>query len=159
MIDIVLITIGGILIVAGIIGCVLPVLPGPPISYTGLLLLQFSAKHPFTVRFLIVYGILTALVAVLDYIIPIYGTKIFQGSKYGIWGSVLGLIIGLIFFPPFGIIIGPVAGAFIREMLSGKKTFNALKAASGTLLGFLAGTAIKLILTIIMAYHFVMNVL
>ncbi|NIO84071.1 MAG: DUF456 family protein, partial [Candidatus Aminicenantes bacterium] len=74
-IDVVLIILGGILIVAGIIGCILPVLPGPPVSYTGLLLLQLSSKHPFTARFLIIYGILTLLVAVFDFVIPVYGTK------------------------------------------------------------------------------------
>ncbi len=158
-IDVVLIILGGILIVAGIIGCILPVLPGPPVSYTGLLLLQLSSKHPFTARFLIIYGILTLLVAVFDFVIPVYGTKRFQGSRYGVWGSALGLIIGLIFFPPFGIIIGLILGAYLGEILSGKNIREAIRPAFGSFLGFFASTVIKLVLTIFMAYHFIMNVL
>ena len=81
--------------VIGIIGCLMPVLPGPPISYIGLILLQLTSKHPFSTRFLIIYGILTVCVLVIDYVIPVYGTKKLQGTKYGIWGSAIGLIIGI----------------------------------------------------------------
>lgn len=145
--------------VLGIMGCILPILPGPPASYIGLLLLQISSKHPFTVMFLVIFGLLTILVLVLDFVIPVYGTKRFQGSKYGIWGSAAGLIIGFVFLFPVGIIIGPLSGAFIGEILSGKNIRVAIVPTLGSFVGFLAGTAIKLILTIIMAYHFVINVI
>lgn len=145
--------------VIGIIGCFLPALPGPPIGYGGLLLLQLSSQHPFTVRFLVMFGLLTAAAAVLDYLIPVYGAKKFQGSGYGVWGSVIGLILGTFFFPPFGIVIGPVVGAFAGELVRGRNTGHALKAALGSFVGFLVGTGIKLILTVTMAYHFIVRII
>lgn len=145
--------------VAGIVGCILPVLPGPPISYAGLVLLQFTSRHPFSTRFLLMFAALTILITVLDYIIPIYGTKKLQGTKYGILGSAIGLLIGLIFFPPFGIIICPMLGAFLGELVTGKKADRAIRSALGSLLGFLTGTAIKLVVSIVMAYYFILNVL
>ncbi len=157
--DLLLITTGGIFIVVGIIGWIVPVIPGPPISYVGLLLLQFSSKHPFTVTFLIIFGVLTMLVTILDYIIPVLGIKKLRGSKYGIWGSIIGLMAGLIFFPPLGIIIGPFLGALAGEIISGKKSHEAIKPALGTFIGFLLGTAIKLSLTLIMAYNFVIEII
>jgi uncharacterized protein YqgC (DUF456 family) len=158
-IDIVLLTTGGICMIVGIIGCVLPVLPGPILCYAGLILLQFSSKHPFSITFLVIYAILTVLVAGLDYVIPIYGTKKLEGSKYGIWGSAVGLVVGTIFFFPFGILVGPMLGAFIGELISGKTKDKALKSALGSFLGFLASTAVKLLLSLLMAYHFVINVI
>jgi len=145
--------------VIGILGCLLPVLPGPPVSYAGLILLQLTTRHPFSARFLIIYGILTALAFVIDYVMPIYGTKKFQGTKYGMWGSAIGLIIGILFFSPFGIIIGPLLGAFLGELLDGKDIVRAMKSSLGSLIGFLAGTAIKLVLSITMAYYYVINLL
>ncbi len=159
MIDLVLIIIGGICIVAGIIGCIVPIIPGPPISYLGLLLLQFSSEHPFTFTFLVIFGALTVLVTVLDYAIPIFGIKKFKGSKYGIWGSILGLILGLIFFPPFGIILGLFLGALVGEIISGKDSSESIKAALGTFIGFLVGTSIKFAITFVMAYYFFSSIL
>jgi len=143
--------------VVGIIGCLIPVLPGPPIGYIGLIILQMTSRHPFSTRFLIIYGILTVFVFVVDYVIPVYGTKKLQGSKYGIWGSAIGLIIGILFFLPFGIIFGPLLGACLGELVTGKDIARAVKSAMGSLIGFLAGTAIKIVLSITMAYYYVMN--
>ena len=156
--DELLILLGFICIIAGIVGCILPVLPGPALSYAGLVLLQFSSGHPFSIRFLVIYAILTTGMAVLDYVIPIYGTKKLEGSKYGIWGSGIGLLAGIIFMFPVGIIIGPMLGAFIGELFSGKKTRQAFKPALGSFLGFLAGTMIKFMLSLSMAYYFVLTV-
>lgn len=158
MIDTVLMILSGTCMVVGIMGCILPVLPGPPVSYAGLILLQLTSRHPFTTIFLIMFATLTILVTILDYVIPVYGTKKLQGSKYGIWGSALGLFIGLIFFPLPGIIIGPLLGAFLGELISGKKPDKALRSSLGSFLGFLAGAAIKLILSLVMAYYFIVNV-
>lgn len=156
--DILLSILGGISILTGIIGCLVPVLPGPVMCLAGLVILQFSTAHPFTAGLLIIYAILTLAVFLLDYAIPVYGTKKLQGSKYGIWGSALGLVIGAIFFFPIGIIAGPVAGAFAGEVLSGKSVSRAFKSAWGSFLGFLASTAVKLALSFAMAYHFVVAV-
>jgi uncharacterized protein YqgC (DUF456 family) len=158
MIDTALLIFSGICIVLGLLGCILPVLPGPPVSYAGLILLQLTSRQPFSTRFLLIFAILTILVTILDYIIPVYGTKKLKGSKYGIWGSAFGLLIGLMFFPIVGIIIGPLLGAFLGELITGKKLDEAIKSAWGSFLGFLAGTAIKLILSLVMAYYFIVNI-
>jgi uncharacterized protein YqgC (DUF456 family) len=159
MVDTLLIILSGICIVVGIVGSLVPVLPGPPISYIGLIILQLTSKHPFSARFLIILGILTVFVFVIDYVIPVYGTKKLHGSRYGIWGSAIGLIIGILFFLPFGIIVGPLLGAFIGELVTGKDIARALKSALGSIVGFLAGTAIKLVLSITMAYYYVISLL
>lgn len=156
--DLVLVIAGGVCIFLGLLGSVLPALPGPPLSYLGLLLLQFTSREPFSGRFLLLYALLTILAAVLDYIIPVVGAKGLQGSKYGIWGSAFGLIAGLMLFPPLGILIGPLIGAFLGELLGGKEIGTAARSALGSLLGILAGTALKVILSLVMAYHFVVNV-
>ena len=96
MVEILLLVVGGLLVIAGVAGCMLPFLPGPPLSYLGLVLLQTSSRHPFTANFLVVYGIITLMVLMLDFIIPVYSTKKFHGSKYGVRGSIIGLIAGFI---------------------------------------------------------------
>jgi uncharacterized protein YqgC (DUF456 family) len=156
--DELLILLGFICIIAGIAGCILPVLPGPALSYAGLVLLQLSSGHPFSIQFLVIFAVMTTGMAVLDYVIPIYGTKKLEGSKYGIWGSGIGLLTGIIFMFPVGIVIGPVLGAFIGELFSGKKARQAFKPALGSFLGFLAGTMIKFMLSLSMGYYFVLTV-
>ncbi len=152
--DYVLIAFGVILIILGILGGVLPIIPGPPLSYAGLLLLHFTSKYDFSGRFLLIWGIVTAVVYFLDYIIPAWGTKKFGGSKRGVYGSIIGLLLGLIFFPPFGIIIGPFVGAVVGELSSGKDSSAALKSGFGSFMGFLIGTLLKLIVSGMMAWQF-----
>jgi len=152
--DYVLITLGILFIIGGILGGVLPVLPGPPLSYVGLLLLHFTERYQFSTRFLIIWAIITVVIYALDYIIPAWGTKRFGGSKRGVWGSVIGLVVGLFFFPPFGIIIGPFAGAVIGELTSGKDSGSALKSGFGSFVGFLTGTLLKLITSGMMTWYF-----
>ena len=155
--DILWIIISGTLIVVGIIGCILPVIPGPPISYIGLLLLQLKQEPPFTARFLVIWALIAAAVTVLDYFVPVWGTKKFGGSKYGMWGSMTGLIIGLFFFPPFGIIIGPFVGAVVGEMMKGHVFNKALRSGLGSFIGFLAGTIMKLAVSFFMAYYYIVS--
>ena len=152
--DYVLITLGVIFLISGILGCVLPIIPGPPLSYVGLLLLHFTERYHFSTRFLIIWAAITIVVYALDYIIPAWGTKKFGGSKRGIWGSIIGLVIGLFFFPPFGIIIGPFLGAVIGELTAGKDSGAALKSGFGSFIGFLAGTLLKLITSGMMTWYF-----
>ncbi len=151
--DIFLIITGSLLMVLGIAGCVLPVVPGPPLSYLGLIAIHLTVRVEFTSKFLIWWGIITIVVAILDYVIPIWGTKLFGGSKYGIWGSMAGLLAGL-FFPPVGLIIGPFIGAVAGEMIAGNKE-NAMRAGFGSFLGFFAGTIVKFLVTLIMLYYFI----
>jgi uncharacterized protein len=156
--DILLITISSLLIIIGIIGSIVPIIPGPPIAFGGLLLVQFTSKYPFTAEFLILFGVLAILSAVIDNVLPIYATKKFNGSKKGVWGSAIGLIVGLFIFPPFGIIIGPMLGAFIGEIADGKTSNNAIKPAFGSFIGFLSSIFLRLALSIVMGYYFVMEV-
>ncbi len=156
--DILLIIISIVLVIIGIIGSVVPILPGPPITYGGLLLVQFTSKHPFTTGLLIIFGILAILSAIIDNVLPIYATKKFDGSKKSIWGSAIGLFIGLFFFPPFGIIIGPITGAFLGEISDGKSPNNSIKPALGSFIGFISSIFLRFTLSIVMAYYFVVEV-
>ena len=154
--DILLVILGFVCMVVGILGCFLPIIPGPPISFLSLLLLEWTEKSPFDSETLWTWALITAVVTALDYIVPIYGTKKFGGTKRGVWGSTIGLVIGLFFFPPFGIIIGPFVGAFLGEMSTGKATNEAaLRSAFGSFIGFLVGTLLKLIASGWMAWLFI----
>lgn len=152
--DYLLIGFGILFILGGIAGAILPVLPGPPLSYVGLLLLHFTSKYQFTTKFLVIWGIVTVVVYLLDYIIPAWGTKKFGGSKRGVWGSIIGLVVGLVLFPPWGIIIGPFLGAVLGELSSGKESKAALRSGFGSFVGFLTGTLLKLIAAGMMAWYF-----
>ena len=139
----------------GLIGCLLPILPGPPISYIGLLLLQLIEETPFSTQFMIIWLGITVVVVILDYLIPAFGTKKYGGSRWGIAGTMVGLIVGIFVFPPLGIIIGPIVGALIGEALSGKTSQEAMRAAFGSFIGFLFGTLIKLVASSFMIYYFI----
>jgi uncharacterized protein YqgC (DUF456 family) len=141
--DVVLVILGFICCVVGLFGSFLPALPGTPISWIGLLLLyltDFVENNYWILGFTL---LLTTAVSILDYVIPAKGTKYFGGTKYGVWGTNIGLIIGL-FFPPIGFIIGLFVGAFIGELIynfEDKK--GALKAAIGAFVGFLVSSFMK----------------
>jgi len=152
--DVFLIILAGFFVLTGLLGSVLPVLPGPPLSYIGLLLLHFTDKYQFSTAFLLWWLAIVVVVLVLDYVIPIWGTKKFGGSKKGMWGSTIGLVVGL-FLGPFGIILGPFVGAFVGEMLANKDVKAALKAAFGSFVGFLLGTVAKLIVSGFAIYYYV----
>lgn len=150
---IIIVILGALCVVGGFVGSFLPVAPGPPITYCGLLILQL-ATQPFTATFLIVWALIVAAIMVLDNVIPAYGTKRFGGSTYGIWGSIVGLVIGIFFFPPFGMIVGPLVGAFAGEILGGKTSDRALRSALGSFAGLLVNTLMKVIASGVMGYYF-----
>jgi uncharacterized protein YqgC (DUF456 family) len=148
--DLVFIIGGLILMFIGVIGSILPILPGVPISWLGLLMLYFSPSIPFDSFFITVTGIVALTLYVLDYIIPAFGAKKFGGSKAGMWGTTIGLMVGIIIPIPFGILIGPFAGAFIGETVFNRTEGPAaFKAALGSFIGFLCSTFIKFIATVI----------
>ncbi|WP_445664123.1 DUF456 domain-containing protein [Fodinibius sp. AD559] len=153
----ILIIFAALFIVAGFIGSFLPVVPGTPVTYCGLLILQL-ATQPFSATFLIVWALIVATIMVLDNVIPAYGTKKFGGSAYGISGSIVGMLIGIFFFPPIGMIVGPLAGAFVGEIVGGKTSDRALKSAVGSFAGLLVNTLMKVIASGVMGYYFVVNV-
>ena len=154
MSDYILLIFSIILMILGIIGCLVPVLPGPPLSYLGMILLHFSKFADFSSNILIAMAVIAVLVTILDYIVPVWGTKRFGGSKYGTRGATVGLIIGL-FLGPLGIIIGPFIGAFVGELIFKDDIKYALKAGFGSLLGFLTGIGLKLAASFIMTFYFV----
>lgn len=139
-------------IVVGIIGSVLPVLPGVPLSYAGILLLHFTEKVQFSIPFLILWLVLVILVQLLDYYVPIWGTRKFGGSKRGVWGCAIGMVVGL-FFGPWGIVLGPFVGAIVGELSGGKQTQAAIKAGFGSFIGFLLGIVSKLVVGGFLLYY------
>jgi len=156
--DILWIVLGIILILVGLVGCIVPGIPGPPLGYLSLLLLQLKEESPFSVKFLIVWAIIALMVTALDYIVPALGTKRFGGSRQGVWGAVIGIVVGIFVFPPFGIIIGPLIGALLGEYLAGKNSEAAMRSAFGTFIGFMSGVVLKLIVTAVMAWYFFANI-
>ena len=157
--DVVFVIIGFICCIIGIFGSFLPVLPGPIISWVGLMLLYFTNFVEINYWILGITLFLTLLVSVLDYLIPAKGTKKFGGSKYGVYGTNIGLIIGL-FFPPIGFIIGLFIGAFIGELIYNSQDKKAaLRAAFGAFLGFLASTFIKMMLCLSFTILFIITAL
>ncbi len=147
--DIALLILGFLLMLVGILGSFLPVLPGPPVSWIGLLLLHLTQAVPQDWWFLGLTGVVALLVFALDYIIPVMGTKKFGGTKAGMIGTTIGLVVGLFAPIPGGIIIGPFVGAFIGELSNKADNKTALKAAFGSFLGFLTGTFMKFVVAII----------
>ncbi|WP_150452557.1 DUF456 domain-containing protein [Arenibacter lacus] len=149
--DILLLFLGFILMFVGILGSFLPVLPGTPISWVGLLLLHLTKAVPDDWVFLGITLGIAIIVFALDYIIPVWGTKKFGGSRWGMIGTTLGLLIALIFpiLGFFGIIIWPFVGALVGELINKADQKTALKAAFGSFLGFLTGTFIKFMVTVI----------
>ena len=152
--DVLWIAIGVVLMLVGLAGCILPFLPGPPLCYAALLIQQLQSSPPYSSDFLLTWAAITVGVTALDYVIPLYGTKRFGGTKYGMWGCVIGLIGG-IFLPPFGLIIGPFIGAFAGEMIGNAKSDQAFRAALGSFLGFLFGTLLKLVACFVMGWYFI----
>jgi uncharacterized protein YqgC (DUF456 family) len=153
--NIFLIILGAVLLIIGFAGSFLPIIPGPPIAYLGLIALQLTSNHPFSALFLVIWALIVIFLQVLDHLIPAWMTKRSGGSKYGIWGTIVGGIIGGILFPPLGIIIGPLAGAFLGEILAGKDTAHATKTAWASFVGFLLNTGIKIIAVGVMGFYFV----
>jgi uncharacterized protein YqgC (DUF456 family) len=152
--DVFWLVLGSLLMLVGLAGCVLPFLPGPPLSYIGLLIQQLQSDPPYSTNFLITWAVITVVVTGLDYVIPVYGTKKFGGTKYGMWGCMIGLFAGL-WFGPLGIIIGPFVGAFLGELMATSTSDQALKAALGSFIGFLVGTLLKLVACVVMVWYFI----
>ena len=144
-------SIAAVLILIGLIGTILPAIPGAPLALAGLLVFKlWSGDCGFGWEIIIFAGLFVILGAVLDYLLPVALTKKFGGSKYGIWGAIIGLIVGL-FFPPLGFIIGPFVGAFIAELSLASKDVNAaFKSALGSFVGFLLTTGYDFILCLIL---------
>jgi len=156
----ILIVIAFVLLAAGLLGAVVPVLPGPPLSYAGLLVLQWSGYGGFTFVFLLIWAGIAIAVTVMDYFLPTLLTKQFGGSRYASVGSVLGLVIGIFFFPPFGMIVGPFLGAFFGELINNRANgARAFVVALGAFFAFVVGTGAKLVVSSLMIFYAVKAVI
>ena len=147
-----------ILGLVGIVGSIVPALPGPPVSWVGLLLVYFSGQRgvadPMTLRFLMIWLVVTVIVTIFDYFVPAWFTKVTGGHRAASVGAMIGLFIGM--FSPFGIIVGSLAGAFLGEFLFEKRgVWDSFKASLGAFLGFMSGTGAKLIVSGIMLYDII----
>ncbi|MBO6605684.1 DUF456 domain-containing protein [Psychroserpens sp.] len=147
--DIILVIVAALLMILGIIGSFLPILPGPLTSWVGLLVFHLTDVVPMNWTFLIITFIIALAIWILDYIIPAMGTKRYGGSKAGMIGTTIGLLVGLFSPIPGGIIIGPFFGALIGELIYKSDFDKAVKAAFGSFIGFIASTFIKFVVAII----------
>ena len=144
-----------ICMLVGLSGCILPMLPGPPLAWLGMLLLHFTDRVDFSVTELVVSALVVIATLVLDYFTPMIGAKKFGGGKYGNRGCVIGTSV-VMFFLPLGLILGPFLGSVIGELIAGKPFRAALKAGFGSFVGFLFGTLIKLAVCLYFIIRFIM---
>lgn len=147
--EIAVLIIGLLLNGLGILGCIIPALPGPFISWLSLFLFFLLPEHEISTTTLVITGLFMALVTALDYIVPVLGAKKFGSSREGVIGGMIGIVAGLFVLPPFGIILGPLVGTVIGDMIAGGTFTKALNSGVGSLIGFIVGTSIKLIFSIV----------
>ena len=141
-----------ILLIVGVIGSVIPVLPGPPISYTAILLLHFFTPYQFETGLLITLAMIVVVITFLDYCLQFYAVKKFGGGKKATNGTLIGLLVGIFFFPPIGILLGPFIGAYFGAKIEGNDE-NAIRIAFGSILAFLGGTVLKLLVSGFIIYQ------
>ena len=151
------ISLGIILIITGIVGSFLPLLPGPPIAYAGMLIQLFREPDPFTTKFILIWAGIVLFTLILDYLIPLWGTKKFGGTKYGMWGCTIGFLLAF-WMGPLGVIIGPFVGAFVGEMIAGQDTRRSFRAALGSFVGFLLGSFLKIVVCFMMLYYVIKSI-
>jgi uncharacterized protein YqgC (DUF456 family) len=145
---------GVLLILLGLAGAFLPVIPGLPFSYAGLLVIHFSGVTQFSTFFLVAWGIVVVTIMILENALPAYASTKFGGTVYGATGSTIGMILGMLFFPPLGFFLGTLVGAVIGEMIYKHDVKVALRSAWGSFIGFLTGTMIKVTVAAMIAFSF-----
>lgn len=141
-------TLSVLLIVAGIIGCFIPIIPGPIVAFCGLLCMIPTSHSPSLIA-LVIFGGITLVVTALDYVVPALGARRFNCSKFGTWGCAIGTLLGVFFFP-VGLLLGPFCGAFVGELIARKPVRAAAFGGLGAFLGFLSGVCIKVVACVIM---------
>ncbi len=151
-----LIILGLLLALAGVFGCIFPVIPGPPLGYLALIILSWAKDwEPFSSTFLIIMAGLTILVSISDYLIPAISAKRYGASRLSLWVSIAGLVIGLFLFPPWGMVIGAFLGAFAGELLAGRRGKSALRVSWGVFVGNMLSTGLKLALSGVMLFLYI----
>jgi uncharacterized protein YqgC (DUF456 family) len=152
----VIIILGLLVSLTGLAGCIIPIIPGPPLSFLALIVLSFAKNwEPFSPTFLICMAGLTIVVTILDYVVPAGGAKKYGASKLGVWGSIIGMPLGFFFFPPWGILIGGIVGALAGELFAGKAGKKAFRAAWGIFVGYMASTGLKLVFSGVLLFFYI----
>ncbi len=151
-----LVIIGAILALLGVIGSMLPVMPGPIFSLAALVVLYFArGAETISLLTLAIFGLATLLLILIDYVAPVLGAKFSGASKAGLWGSIIGALVGIILFPPAGIFIGAFLGAIAGEIYEGKELRAAVRAGAGTVAGSVAVIALQVIFSlVVLVYYF-----
>tara|TARA_B100001750_G_scaffold248264_1_gene277900 strand:- start:2322 stop:2798 length:477 start_codon:yes stop_codon:yes gene_type:complete len=157
--DIFIIILSSLFFILGILGCFLPVIPGPPLAFVAVLLLELFTEYSFNDEIYFIAG-LVIFVTFLDYYVQIKGVQLFGGGKKSTNGAIIGLIAGLFIFPPFGILIGPFIGSFIGALMeSDNNLWKSIKIATGAFVGFISGIILKISVCGYIIYYFVTNVI
>lgn len=152
--------IASILLFAGLVGTVLPFIPGVPVAWIGLFVYSYQTGFEYIPLWVMLVFLGLAVIAeLLDFIAPLWGARKYKASKYGILGAGLGLVVGILGLGPIGIIVGPIGGAFLGEIISGKKSSQAFSSAFGAVVGFLAGVLIKIVIILIMVGVFISSLI
>jgi uncharacterized protein len=134
-------------------GVILPVLPGVPIALLAVVLAGWMTGFERLDATLIVWvAVLTALAQGFDVVGNLIGARRFGAGRAGLWGGAIGSLVGLVVFPPWGFLIGALAGAAAAELLVGRPLSEAWRAGVGALLGALAGTGGKLVIVVVIAF-------
>ncbi|MDY6825514.1 MAG: DUF456 domain-containing protein [Thermodesulfobacteriota bacterium] len=155
MINTVLIIIGIFVVLAGLAGCILPVIPGPIVAYIALIILNLAKGwEAFGLGFMLVMAGGAVLMTLLDFFVSMVGARKYGAAKAGIWGSVIGMIVGIFIIPPWGIFIGALAGAIIGEALTGRQTTEAMRVGWGVFMGNVAGIALKLAYCMVVLFFY-----
>lgn len=145
-----------ILMVVGLLGVILPVLPGVPLAWLGLFIYALvTGFERISVATIVIFFVLMVLALVLDFVAPMLGAKKYQASKFGVIGAFLGFVVGIFVLGFWGIILGPLFGAFLGELIARGRPKQALGSALGAFLGFIAGTLFKVVLILVMAGFFI----
>ena len=154
-----LIIIGLLIALVGLAGCIVPLIPGPPLSFLALIISYAKNWEPFSTTFLIIMAVFTLAVTISDYVVPVRRAKKYGASKLGVWGSIIGMLVGFLFFPPWGMLLGAIVGALSGELLAGKKSKKALRAGWGVFMGNIVATGLKLALSGVMLFFYVKEML
>jgi hypothetical protein len=168
--DYLLMVLAIIALIVGFVGDVLPVIPGPAVTYLSLLLLHWTERFDYrNYEFLVIVFLICVVITMLDYVVPAWGTKKFGGTKQGTWGSIIGLLVSVIGLPIlgisigpfglFGLLAGPFFGAYFGEKIAKTPEKDAWRAALGSFIGFLAGTMMKITFTIVISVYVIKDII
>ncbi len=148
-----------LLMLVGIVGIIFPVLPGSGLVFVAIAAYGwYEGFQVISVKYLAVMGALTVFAMAMSYISALWGAKLTGAGRAGSWGALLGLIIGLFIFPPLGLVLGPLVGAFLGELIVKGDARQAALAGLGAVVGVFSGMFIHLIIALIMFITFLLKV-